>query len=55
MNMLEKGVFHIGVGTPGRVKALVEQGRRTRRVFSIVILGLIRSKTLVVFKELRLT
>ncbi|NXU63663.1 CMS1 protein, partial [Horornis vulcanius] len=25
MNMLEKGVFHIGVGTPGRVKALVEQ------------------------------
>lgn len=26
--MLEKGVFHIGVGTPGRVKALVEQGRR---------------------------
>ncbi|XP_074663520.1 protein CMSS1 isoform X3 [Strix aluco] len=35
MNMLEKGVFHIGVGTPGRVKALVEQGRRTRRVFSL--------------------
>ncbi|KAM4905553.1 LOW QUALITY PROTEIN: protein CMSS1 [Sylvia borin] len=26
MNMLEKGVFHIGVGTPGRIKALVEQG-----------------------------
>ncbi|XP_041278370.1 protein CMSS1 isoform X5 [Onychostruthus taczanowskii] len=25
MNMLEKGMFHIGVGTPGRVKALVEQ------------------------------
>ncbi|XP_057269052.1 protein CMSS1 isoform X1 [Pezoporus wallicus] len=25
LNMLEKGVFHIGVGTPGRVKALVEQ------------------------------
>uniref|UniRef100_A0A669QSC7 Cms1 ribosomal small subunit homolog n=1 Tax=Phasianus colchicus TaxID=9054 RepID=A0A669QSC7_PHACC len=25
MNMLEKGVFHIGVGTPGRIKALVEQ------------------------------
>ncbi|XP_076206016.1 protein CMSS1 isoform X1 [Aptenodytes patagonicus] len=25
MSMLEKGVFHIGVGTPGRVKALVEQ------------------------------
>ncbi|XP_058694247.1 protein CMSS1 isoform X2 [Poecile atricapillus] len=25
INMLEKGVFHIGVGTPGRVKALVEQ------------------------------
>ncbi|KAJ7415634.1 cms1 ribosomal small subunit [Willisornis vidua] len=25
MNMLEKGVFHIGVGTPGRVKALVDQ------------------------------
>ncbi|XP_027536883.1 protein CMSS1 isoform X4 [Neopelma chrysocephalum] len=25
MNMLEKGVFHIGIGTPGRVKALVEQ------------------------------
>ncbi|XP_071417314.1 protein CMSS1 isoform X2 [Pithys albifrons albifrons] len=25
MNILEKGVFHIGVGTPGRVKALVEQ------------------------------
>ncbi|XP_059674029.1 protein CMSS1 isoform X1 [Gavia stellata] len=25
VNMLEKGVFHIGVGTPGRVKALVEQ------------------------------
>ncbi|KAM6096346.1 protein CMSS1 isoform 3-T3 [Chlamydotis macqueenii] len=27
MNMLEKGVFHIGVGTPGRVKALVEQDK----------------------------
>uniref|UniRef100_A0A8C3B5X5 Cms1 ribosomal small subunit homolog n=1 Tax=Cairina moschata TaxID=8855 RepID=A0A8C3B5X5_CAIMO len=25
INMLEKGVFHIGVGTPGRIKALVEQ------------------------------
>ncbi|KGL75440.1 Protein CMSS1, partial [Tinamus guttatus] len=25
MTMLEKGVFHIGVGTPGRIKALVEQ------------------------------
>ncbi|NXG05393.1 CMS1 protein, partial [Sakesphorus luctuosus] len=25
MNMLEKGVFHIGVGTPGRIKVLVEQ------------------------------
>ncbi|XP_041319890.1 protein CMSS1 isoform X4 [Pyrgilauda ruficollis] len=25
MSMLEKGMFHIGVGTPGRVKALVEQ------------------------------
>ncbi|NXO21316.1 CMS1 protein, partial [Cisticola juncidis] len=25
INMLEKGVFHVGIGTPGRVKALVEQ------------------------------
>uniref|UniRef100_A0A8C4U470 Cms1 ribosomal small subunit homolog n=1 Tax=Falco tinnunculus TaxID=100819 RepID=A0A8C4U470_FALTI len=25
VTMLEKGVFHIGVGTPGRVKALMEQ------------------------------
>lgn len=41
MNMLEKGVFHIGVGTPGRVKALVEQGRRTRRVSSLGILYLV--------------
>ncbi|RMC11901.1 hypothetical protein DUI87_11028 [Hirundo rustica rustica] len=29
MNMLEKGVFHIGVGTPGRVKALVEQAQES--------------------------
>lgn len=34
MNMLEKGVFHIGVGTPGRIKALVEQGRRKMRILS---------------------
>lgn len=33
-NMLEKGVFHIGVGTPGRIKALVEQGRRKTRILS---------------------
>lgn len=32
--MLEKGVFHIGVGTPGRIKALVEQGRRKMRILS---------------------
>ncbi|XP_068816493.1 protein CMSS1 isoform X7 [Struthio camelus] len=25
ITMLEKGIFHIGVGTPGRIKALVEQ------------------------------
>lgn len=41
MNMLEKGMFHIGVGTPGRVKALVEQGKRTRRVSSLGILYLV--------------
>jgi len=39
--MLEKGVFHIGVGTPGRIKALVEQGRRKRRILSTSILHLI--------------
>lgn len=41
MNMLEKGVFHIGVGTPGRVKALVEQGRCKGNVFSVSILYLV--------------
>ncbi|KAF7250829.1 Protein CMSS1 [Varanus komodoensis] len=25
MKMLEKSVIHVGVGTPGRIKALVEQ------------------------------
>lgn len=41
MNLLEKGVFHIGVGTPGRVKALVEQGRSKGSVFFISILYLV--------------
>uniref|UniRef100_A0A8C9F909 Protein CMSS1 n=2 Tax=Pavo cristatus TaxID=9049 RepID=A0A8C9F909_PAVCR len=41
INMLEKGVFHIGVGTPGRIKALVEQGRRKRRILSTGVLHLI--------------
>ncbi|ETE66229.1 hypothetical protein L345_07998, partial [Ophiophagus hannah] len=28
MQMLEKDVVHVGVGTPGRIKALIQQGRK---------------------------
>lgn len=27
VKLLQKGVFHIGVGTPGRLGALIEKGR----------------------------
>lgn len=27
MKLLQKGITHIGVGTPGRISALVERGK----------------------------
>ena len=27
VNLLQKGITHIGVGTPGRISALIEKGR----------------------------
>ena len=32
VKLLQKGVTHIGVGTPGRISALIEKGRQGRNV-----------------------